>query len=104
MHNVRAAGGKTGTISVSVKSFIWIFLVTVTGRNNASIPRPEDAGDQTVHPCWNLGCFTCLKFSSDYPSVLLAPVLMKGLFSFQKEFGKVFSTTYISRLQNTARV
>ena len=104
MHNVCAAGGKPGTISVSVKSFMWIFLVIVTGKNNAFVPRPEDGGDQAIRHWWNLGCFTHVKLSSDYPSVVLAPALIKDLFTLSKEFGKVGSTTYRSALHNTVRV
>lgn len=104
MHNVCAAGGKPGTVSVSVKSFMWIFLVIITGKNNAFVPRPEDDGDQAIRHWWNLGCFTLVKLSSDHPSVVLAPVLIKDLFTIEKEFGKVGSTTYRSMLHNTVRV
>lgn len=41
MHNVCVAGGKIGTVSVSVKSFTWIFLVVITEKNNAVVPRPD---------------------------------------------------------------
>lgn len=68
VHNVCAAGGKPGTISVSVKSFMGIFLAIITGKKNAFVPRPEVDGNQAVHHWWNLGCFTHVKLSSDYPS------------------------------------
>lgn len=45
VHNVCAAGGKPGAVSVSIKSFMWIFLVIITGKNNAFVPRPENDGD-----------------------------------------------------------
>lgn len=104
MRNVCAAGGKPGTISVSVKSFMWIYLVIITGKNNAFVARPEDDGDQGVRHWCNLGRFTRVKLSSDYPSAVLAPVLIKDLFTIQKEFGKVGSTTYRSTLHNAVRV
>lgn len=58
------------------------------GKNSALVRTLDEDGHQAMCLSWNLGCFTWVKLSGDDPSVVLAPALVKDLFTTQRGFGK----------------